>query len=169
LTKIEPFDREARHRYIADATARAGQPLPAWALERVTSIDGLSVRTLQGVANNAIMLARNNRLTHETLDAMLGHAALLQALPAARTPRDVIEEIAQHFSTTFDDIAGRSRQGAVTTARAVIAFVLQERGHSHSAIAEMLGKRERTTIRDLAQRGQSLIAADEGLRRRFIA
>ena len=169
LTRIEPFDRETRMRFVYEATALAGQQLPQWAVERITSIDGLSVRTLQGVARNSVMLARNARLTHGELDLVLMHAALLANLPAARTPRDVIEDIARHFSTSFDDVLSRSRQGAVTSARAVVAFVLQERGHSHSGIAEILGKRERTTIRDLALRGQRLVAEDPELQRRFSA
>ena len=167
VTRIDYLDRDARQRFIAQLTEHAGTDLPGWASDRIAGINGLSVRTLQGAVNTAIHLARNGCLDIASLDAQLTETIMSAALPAERTARDIIDEIALHFSTTFDEIVGRSRHRQATSARAVIAFVLKERGVSQGAIAEMLGKRERTTVRDMLVRGGRLLQEDETLRGRY--
>lgn len=167
VTRIDYLDRDARQRFIAQATELAGTTLPAWAVERIASINGLSVRVLQGAVNTAIHLARNGCLDVASLDLQLSETIMSAALPAERTARDIIDEVAQHFATTFEEVIGRSRHRQAASARAVIAFVLKQRGVSQGAIAEMLGKRERTTVRDMLVRGEKLVEEDSTLRSRF--
>lgn len=167
VTRIGYLDRDARRRFIAQVTATFGTELPGWASERISSIEGLSVRTLQGAVNTAMHLERNGLLDLASLDTQLTETIMSAALPAERTARDIIDEIARHFATTFDEVIGRSRHRQATSARAVIAFVLTQRGVSQGAIAEMLGKRERTTVRDMLVRGERLLQEDESLRRRY--
>lgn len=167
VTRIDYLDRDARQRFIAQTTELAGTELPGWAVDRIASINGISVRTLQGAVNTAMHLVQNGCLDLASLDAQLSETIMSAALPAERTARDIIDEVAQHFATTFDEVIGRSRHRQATSARAVIAFVLKQRGVSQGAIAEMLGKRERTTVRDMLTRGEKLMEEDGTLRSRF--
>jgi chromosomal replication initiation ATPase DnaA len=91
---------------------------------------------------------------------------------AARPPapdvdaQAILAAVAGHFGAPIPDIAGRTKGAQLQQARAIAAALLQERGRSLAEIAKVLGGRDRSTVKGLAQRGRGLLEALPSLRER---
>lgn len=168
VTTIELFAKEDRMRFVSEIARRNGCALPVWAQERIASAPAPSVRVLQGAVNNAIALERNGMLDLERLDAAIGYNAMVQAAPA-RSPRELIDAVARHFASSYDEVIGRGRQLHTRNARAVVVALLRKRGMTQPQIATLLGGRERSTVRDMEKTGAQLLTEDPSLVQRFSA
>lgn len=166
VTQIAPFRFPERLAFARQLSAERGCILPTWTLDRIAGIETPSVRFLQGAVNSALALARAEKLDLARLDTELTRLAIHTAAPADRQSHDraIVEAVARYFETTFAEVAGRSRQGAVARARAVAVAVLRERGRSLGAIATLLDGRDRSTVNGLIEKGQSVLAEDDHLR-----
>jgi chromosomal replication initiator protein len=161
VAHLTALDASARRELAAERARERQTPLPDWALDRIASIEVDSVRTLEGAVNTAILLARADALDAGRLDAALARIAVNGvATSTALTPRLVLETVGRHFDTCADELAGRSRKAEHTIARAAVAAVLKQRGHSLSAIGEILGGRDKATISGLVDRGRAVVEGD---------
>lgn len=164
VTRVEPFMGAERRAYV-DHLARALRiSLPAWAIERIAGAEVPSVRLLQGAVHAAVALQRCNRLDVQRLDAELTRLTVAEWSRRGKGDLVAIEAVARYFEVTLDDIAGRSKKPVMTAARAAAAAALKGRGRSLADIGALLGKRDRSTVSDLAERGRAIIEEDAELR-----
>lgn len=164
ITRVGPFSRPERQEFVSRLVRRQRSALPDWALDRVVHFEAPSVRLLQGATHAALSLQRHHQLEPGKLDAELMRMALVDTAPRSFSDQAVMDAIATHFATTAAELVGRSRKPQLTRARAVTVAALRERGRSLSEIATLLGGRDRSTISQLGERGQKVLAADLGLR-----
>ena len=163
VTALDPFDREERRLFVERTARDARAGLPTWCVDRLAAAAMPSVRFIMGMTNAAIALHRRDELTEAALDAELMHFALSQPVTAL-SEEEVIDRVVRHFEASFEEIRGRSRQGRVAQARAVLTVALQERGESFAAIGRRFDGRDRATVRELHARGLRLIADRPELR-----
>lgn len=161
---IDPFPQAERRRFVEWLCQLRRASLPAWAIDRIAAIDAPSARLLQGAVNAALALGRLGTLEPGRLDAELARIGMTEAGASAATVQAILDAVARHFAVDPGEIAGRSRRGPIADARSVSAAALRARGHSLSAVAELLGNRDRSTVRALAERGMGLVAATPALR-----
>ena len=167
ITRVEPFVMEERREFIDQVARSLRAGLPTWAVERIAGCEIPSTRVLQGAVHAAVALGRCGRLDPERLDADLTRVAVVDASPAGCDDRELLDVIARHFETSFEELSGRSRISAVSNARAIAIFALKARGRSLSQIASVLGKRDPSTISQLQSRGRQLLADDTVLQARL--
>lgn len=159
-TRIEPFAMAERRDFIERLSRDLRVALPSWAIDRIAGVEMPSVRVLQGAAHAAVTLQRLNQLAPARLDLELTRISIAECAPAISVDRTLLDAIASRFETTFEELIGRSRKPHLSAARAVAAATLQQHGRSLSAIASVLGGRDRSTISQLADRGRTLITAE---------
>jgi chromosomal replication initiator protein len=167
--RITPFTYAERMAFVGRRAAEMRVDLPRWAVERVAGIEAPCVRALQGFVKAATVLARSGRLEMGELDAALTYSAAQEMAPAASGERALIEAIAAHFETTFDELVGRSAGATLQKARAVVVAALHERGKSFSQIGAALDGRDRSSVHGLVKRGREALAEDGRLRERLAA
>lgn len=168
VTRIEPFDAQARRAFIERTARNHRTSLPVWAVERLAASPVPSVRLLLGAVNQAIALQRLGRLDIARLDEAVARIAIVEAAGAEPTA-SLLERLAQRFGVELAALTGRSRDARATEARAVAAALLQEQGLSLAGIGNLLGGRDKSTVSNLARRGQALLAQQPNLRPRAIA
>jgi chromosomal replication initiator protein len=168
VTRVEPFDDDARRAFIERVARRHRLALPAWAVDRLAACRAPSVRLLLGVANQALALQRVGRLDLARLDTEIARVAITEAAGAEPTA-DLLARIARHFGVQPADLTGRSRQAPVGEARAVAVALLQEHGLSLAQVGALLGGRDKSTISALARKGTSLLQQRPDLRARSTA
>lgn len=162
-TRVDPFLLGERRCYIEQLAREHRVSLPGWAVERIAGCEVPSVRLLQGIVNAAVLMQRNNMLDLRRLDAKLMEITAGASTAAGLEDREVLERIARHFEVKFDELTGRSRRAAVGEARAVAAWALQSRGRSLSEVGDLLGGRNKSTIKEIAERGKEIAGREAGL------
>ncbi|MBI2764404.1 MAG: ATP-binding protein [Chloroflexi bacterium] len=162
VAEVAPFQRAERRAFIERLCNERRAAFPAWVVERIAALEAPSVRLLQGAVNVALHLGRCELLDVARLDAELVRIAVSEG---RSTPSlaGVLESVARHFGTTGAELVGRSRTAAVTQARSVAAAALRARGCSLAETAAALGGRDRSTVKQLADRGAALAATEPRL------
>ena len=168
VTRVEPFDDDARRAFIERVARRHRIALPAWAVQRLASCRAPSVRLLLGAVNQAIALQRVGRLDLARLDAEIARVAIAEAAGAEPTA-ELLERVARYFGVETGDLAGRARGARVGEARAVAAALLQEHGLSLTQVGALLGGRDKSTVSALSRKGLALLDEHPALRQRAIA
>jgi len=163
VVRVAPFKRDERRRFVEWLCQDRRAAFPGWAVERIAALELSSVRLLQGAVNAAIAQARHGQLEPADLDGALGHLAIGDAAPRC-SAGELLDAVARHFHLTGKDLAGRKRTGPLTEARSAAAALLHHHGLSYADIATMLGGRDRSTVRELAVRGEAIVTAEPALR-----
>ncbi|MFN0094618.1 MAG: DnaA ATPase domain-containing protein [Dehalococcoidia bacterium] len=158
LAPLEEWDRSALTRQLV---AEYGCALPDDVLARIAGVPVPCVRDLQGLVTAVAMTVRHHGVDLARIDAaILGARASAGA--GGRTDRDIIDAVARHFETSFEELVG-SRRAVATKARAVAVALLQERGRSLAQIKTVV-PRDRSSILDAGNRGRDLLEGDPLLR-----
>lgn len=155
--RIEPFGMAERRDFVERMSRDLRVALPAWAIDRIAGVEMPSVRVLQGAAHAALTLQRLGQLNPARLDLELTRISIAECAPTVSADRTMLDAIARRFETTFEELIGRSRKPHLSAARAVAAATLQQQGRSLSAIASVLGGRDRSTVSQLAERGRTML------------
>ena len=164
ITRIGPFNALERREYVEREARELRTALPQWAVDRIASVNAPSVRILQGALHAALALQRSGRLDMARLDEELMRIAVTQLVEGAGIATNaLLEALARRLEVAADDLAGRSRTAAVNRARALAVVVLHRHGNSYAEIGRMLGGRDRSTIKQLAARGERLLEAEPAL------
>lgn len=139
--------------------------LDEWVVERIVGLGSVCLRTLEGAVKAAVFLARTGRLTPEKLDAhLLGLAVAAPATSSARTPEELLERVFNHFKTDWETVRGRGRGSRhVGDARAASVSILRSHGRTWAEIARLFDGRDPKSVREMAPRGESLLAAEPHL------
>ncbi len=159
VLEVGPFRTAERRSFVERVARRQRASLPGWAVDRLAHSHPGSVRLLLGAVHTAISLERYNRLDEAHLDRELARAAIAASAGEGADVARLIERIAQRFAVTPEDVTGTKRTAAVAEARAAAVAALQARGKSLRQLSVVFGGRDPSTIRGLAERGRSVLAA----------
>ena len=126
-----------------------------------------SVRQLEGSLNRIGALAH---FTGRMPDLELARSVIASdprtLSSAAVTPRQVIAEVARHYSLTPQDLTGGKRDRRTTAARHLAMYLLRTDLRCRpEAIGQALGGRDRTTVLYGLQRVDQRLAGDNTLQR----
>jgi chromosomal replication initiator protein len=167
VARVSAFSKDERQRFVDFAVRGLGVGLPGYAIDRIVEFEARSVRTVQGAVHAAVALQSAELLELGRLDAEIVGLSMREERFTEASPLTVIQIVAAHFNTTLEMITGRSRTPALTRARAAAAGALRGQGKSLAEVSRLLGDRDRSTIRELANRGRSLLAAEPALAARL--
>ena len=158
VARIEPFASGERRAFVTQRASELRAGLPNWCVDQIARPDAGSVRSTLAAVHASIGLQRRGLLDEIRLAAELG--AIELSAGDEDTVEIVLERVAAHYAIRVAEMAGRSRTGTATRARALAAAALQARGHSQGEIGALLGGRNRSTIKGLAERGRTLAEGD---------
>lgn len=149
-TDIQPPEFETRLAILhKKAEAEHFVGIPDDVLAFIASNITDNVRELEGALIRVAAFANLNRSTE--LSAEVAHQVLADLLPPTRprvvTPQLILEETAQMFGWTVDDLCSKSRRRPLVTARQISMYVFRElTDYSYPRIAEQFGGRDHTTV-----------------------
>jgi chromosomal replication initiator protein len=149
-TDIQPPEFETRLAILhKKAEAEHFVGIPDDVLAFIASNITDNVRELEGALIRVAAFANLNRSTE--LSAEVAHQVLADLLPPTKprvvTPQLILEETAQMFGWTIDDLCSKSRRRPLVTARQISMYVFRElTDYSYPRIAEQFGGRDHTTV-----------------------
>ncbi|MEO8538559.1 MAG: DnaA/Hda family protein [bacterium] len=162
VTRVEPFAASEQRSFIEAIARRHRTALPAWAIDRMSVCRAPSVRVLLGWVNGAMALQASGRLDLASLDARLAGTVAIESNEASRQ-RTLLENVAKLFEIAVEDLCGRARNARLNDARAVAVAALQHHGASLGELSLVFGKRDKSTIVGLRDRGKALIESDPAI------
>ena len=158
VVELQPPVGEEQRSFIHDRSKTLKTALPNWAVDQIIKENFKNVRALQSIVHGAIILEREHSLGPEQLKALL--VSNIATKTNNKSANLDLRTITQSFGLTEEAIKGRGRSKQEIQARAVAAASLRRHGSSYSAIAALLGGRDRSTVRGLVLHGESLAAND---------
>jgi chromosomal replication initiator protein len=142
---------EDRIRFVEAKAASQGMPLPDEVKHYLALRVRSSIRDLEGAVNRVTAIARIS--INEPLDidftarALQPVSMLLQSQRPPVAPTDLLEAVCRHLSLSPNEITGQKRNRALTYARHLAMYLLREDGGlTYSAIAQLLGKKDHSTV-----------------------
>jgi len=149
-TDIQPPEFETRLAILhKKAEAEHFVGIPDDVLAFIASNITDNVRELEGALIRVAAFGNLNRSTE--LSAEVAHEVLADLLPPAKprvvTPQLILEETAQMFGWTIEELCSKSRRRPLVTARQIGMYVFRElTDYSYPRIAEQFGGRDHTTV-----------------------
>ncbi len=148
ITDIQPPDLETRLAILRNKAERDRVEVPSDTLEFVATNIATNIRELEGALIRVTAFASLNQVPITTELAQSQLADLLHdSQPKARTPDELLAEIASILKFDIDALKGKSRQRPLVTARQIAMYVFRELTDlSYPAIARLFGGRDHTTV-----------------------
>jgi chromosomal replication initiator protein len=142
---------EDRVRFVEAKAASQGMPLPDEVKHYLALRVRTSIRDLEGAVNRVTAIARIS--IDEPLDidftarALQPVSVILQTDKAPVAPTELLTAVCQHLSLSPSEISSQKRNRALTYARHLAMYLLREDGGlTYSAIAQLLGKKDHSTV-----------------------
>jgi chromosomal replication initiator protein len=156
---VQPPDLETRIAILQLKAARDGIDVPEEVLDLIASKFDQNIRELEGAL---LRVAAFASFSGQPIDPSLAERALEDLLPHtdAEIPPDLIlEETAQYFGLTRDDLTSKNRSRPLTTARHVAMYLLRDQtGLSLLRIGERF-ERDHTTVMHGIRKVESMMRA----------
>jgi len=149
ITDIQPPEFETRLAILRKkAESEHLEGIPPEVLAFIAENISDNVRELEG---SLIRVAAYSSLNRTPLSEEVAREVLADLLPPTRpriiTPQLILEETAQMFGWTIEDLCGKSRRRPLVTARQIGMYVFRElTDYSYPKIAEEFGGRDHTTV-----------------------
>ena len=149
-TDIQPPEFETRLAILhKKAEAEHFDTIPDDVLAFIASNITDNVRELEGALIRVAAFSKLNRST--ALSSEVTQQVLADLLPPEKprviTPDLILEETANMFGWTVEDLCGKSRRRPLVTARQIGMYVFRElTDYSYPRIAEQFGGRDHTTV-----------------------
>lgn len=133
---------------IVDAKAREQDfKLPREVILHLANTINSNIRELEGALNKIVAYHRFKNIppTMETVKPILAGFGQTGGR-ASVTPRQLIQEVAQYFDISHEDLLGKSREKRLAHPRQIIMYIMREElKSSYPAIGQELGGRDHTT------------------------
>jgi chromosomal replication initiator protein len=143
---VQPPDLETRLAILQLKAQRDSIAVPDDVLEFVASKFDQSVRELEGAL---VRVVAWSELTGQPIDVELADRALQDLLPqheAEISPQLILDETAQYFGISREDLISANRSRPLTNARHIAMYLLRENtGQSLVKIGELCGGRDHST------------------------
>jgi chromosomal replication initiator protein len=142
---------EDRIRFVEAKAASQSMPLPDEVKHYLALRVRSSVRDLEGAVNRVTAIARISIDQPLDIDftarALQPVSMLLQAQHPPIAPTDLLDAVCRHLSLSPGEISSQKRNRALTYARHLAMYLLREDGGlTYSAIAQLLGKKDHSTV-----------------------
>ena len=137
-------------------------------LARIANRVDSNVRELEGALTKVSAYQRMARLplTPEEVDDVLIHLRRSNDKGRAPLPHEIMEEVAQHYRVTADDICGGRRTARITVPRQLAMYFCREFTHlSLKDIGAAFGGKDHTTVIYALNRVEERIGVDEAFAR----
>ncbi len=163
MADVQPPDLDTRIAIIRDKAGRRGMVLSDEIIDRIAQQVTANVRQIEGVINRltAFRDITGNEICMEIVDRVIGD--IVRTGPYVPTPDEILQEVAQYYLVSVDDIKGPSRQKNIATARHISAYLIR----ILTALPEIeVGKhikRDRSTAHASVQRIAKEIKSDKKL------
>ncbi len=163
MTDIQPPALETRMAILRKkADLESSTRIPNDVLELIATNIKDNIRVLEGAL---IRVSAFASLTHEPLTVERATQVLADLLsenqPRPITPQLILDETAQQFGFTIDDIISKHRQRPLVTSRQIAMYVMRELTDlSYPNIAREFGGRDHTTVIHAVEKIGALMSKD---------
>jgi len=162
MTDIQPPELETRLAILRKKADLDATGIPNEVLEFIATHISDNIRVLEGAL---IRVSAFASLTHEPLTVDRASHVLedlmTQDQPRPITPQFILEETAELFGFTVDDIISKHRQRPLVTARQIGMYVMRELTElSFPNIAQVFGGRDHTTVMHAVEKIGALMSKD---------
>lgn len=144
---VQPPDLETRIAILQLKAERERLTVPHDVIEFVASKFDQSVRELEGAL---VRVVAWSELTAQPIETELAERALEDLIPQSDheiPPQLIMDETAQYFSLSTDDLTAKSRSRPLTQARHIAMYLIRENtGLSLVKIGELFGGRDHSTV-----------------------
>lgn len=165
ITDVQPPDLETRIAILRKKRQQENFEVPEGALEYIASRISSNIRELEGALIRVKAFASLNRapvdleITRTVLDGLLPDHAGPEITAAA-----IMEQTAQYFGVTVDDLTGASRSRVLVTARQIAMYLCRELTDlSLPKIGQSFGGRDHTTVMHAERKIRLLMAERRSL------
>ncbi|MGH9210587.1 MAG: chromosomal replication initiator protein DnaA [Acidimicrobiales bacterium] len=162
MTDIQPPELETRLAILRKKAEHDATGIPNEVLEFIAEHISDNIRVLEGAL---IRVSAFASLTHEPLTVDRASHVLedlmTQDQPRPITPQFILEETAELFGFTVDEIISKHRQRPLVTARQIGMYVMRELTElSYPNIAQVFGGRDHTTVMHAVEKIGALMSKD---------
>ena len=171
IADIQPPDLETRMAILQSKAAQLRLDLADEVMELLARVVRRNVRELEGSLNRIVALSK---LHGGPITTSLASQALADLLyePSGRTlvPEVVLEEVAQRYRVTTQDLAGTTRRKGVVRARHVAMYILRhEGGMKDTDIGRLMGNRAHSTVISAISKIKDTLANDAQLQQEILS
>jgi len=166
---IQPPDLETRQAILRSKAERAGRQVEDAVVELIARRVQSNIRELEGALTRVLAYSD---LIGQSLTLDLAGSALADLLPRTRTltPPQIINAVADFYSTSPEALIGPDRTKDLALSRQVAMYLIREETDaSLPAVGDALGGRDHTTIMYGYKKIADMIERDDTLRRQVIA
>ncbi|MCM1086524.1 MAG: chromosomal replication initiator protein DnaA [Muribaculaceae bacterium] len=177
IADIQPPDYETRMAILEKNAEIFHKEIDNEVLQYIATNIKSNIRELEGAFNKIIAFSKLNKV-----DINLAHAeeALKDIIYPDKTkitPSYIIEEVADYFSISPEDITSKKRNSELVQARQIVMYLCRDlTDTSFSSIGKLLGKKDHTTVihgvnkitEEIAGNGE-LSAKVEDIRKKIMA
>ena len=162
MTDIQPPELETRLAILRKKADLDAAGIPADVLEFIATHITDNIRVLEGAL---IRVSAFASLTHEPLTVDRAKQVLADLMtqdqPRPITPQLILDETAELFGFTIDEIISKHRQRPLVTARQIAMYVMRELTElSYPNIARVFGGRDHTTVMHAVEKIGGLMPKD---------
>ncbi len=165
ITDVQPPDLETRIAILRKKKQQEDFEVPEGALEYIASRISSNIRELEGALIRVKAYASLNRapvdldITRHVLDGLLPDRTGPEI-----TAEAIMEQTAQYFGVTVDDLTGGSRSRVLVTARQIAMYLCRELTDlSLPKIGQSFGGRDHTTVMHAERKIRQLMAERRSL------
>jgi chromosomal replication initiator protein len=162
ITDIQPPELETRLAILRKKAELEATRIPDEVLEFIAARITDNIRVLEGalIRVSAFASLTNEPLTVERATQVLADL-MTQDQPRPITPQFILDETAQLFGFTADEITSKHRQRPLVTARQIAMYVMRELTDlSYPNIARVFGGRDHTTVIHAVEKIGALMSKD---------
>lgn len=161
VVRLSPPDFETSVAILTAKAAASSAVVPSEVLRFLATQFKSSVRELEGALNRVLTYAKlsgaNKVDMTVALQALADMGEGKSPLPAALTPKLVIDAVATHYGISPDVILGKQRDKQATLARQVVIYLLrQEKHYSLTEIGNLLNRDHSTILHNFRRISQSI-------------
>jgi chromosomal replication initiator protein len=162
MTDIQPPELETRLAILRKKADLDASGIPADVLEFIATHITDNIRVLEGAL---IRVSAFASLTHEPLTVDRATQVLADLMtqdqPRPITPQLILDETAELFGFTIEEIISKHRQRPLVTARQIAMYVMRELTElSYPNIARVFGGRDHTTVMHAVEKIGALMPKD---------
>lgn len=148
IADIQPPDLETRMAILANKADEMRVGLDDAVIELIAKRVQRNVRELEGSLNRMVAYANlmNMDLTLDNTERILNDITPEQNR-ASIEPRRILDEVAEYYALSVDDLVARNRKRAVSVPRQVAMYLLiHELGLPPTQVGRLLGGRDHSTV-----------------------
>ncbi|MFN2215844.1 MAG: chromosomal replication initiator protein DnaA [Anaerolineales bacterium] len=167
IADIQLPDLETRQAILRDKADRAGRKVSPEIIETLSRRVQSNIRELEGALNRVLAFSD---LSGMPMNMQMVDVALADLLPqkGELDPEAVLNEVANAYSVTVDQMTGSGRSRQISLPRQIAMYLLRESNISLPQIGQLLGGRDHTTVMYACDKISDLLERDDRLRRQVV-